>query len=167
MNTPKNFIYNLKNGFITKDTLGFVIYSINKRAKNYRDKEREYRDYYKRNFYAYDKFGNEDRNEEKKLDMYKKKQYLLNFLIPIKIHKSEINNRYLYFLYYELEDYKFHSPIEKDEFVDDEYLEKRYNLKVKEIESLFNSGKDIKEILSLDFCNKVIEAFKENRLKII
>lgn len=43
MKTPKRFTDNLKNRVITKEMLGVALYSVNKRAKNCRDKERSYR----------------------------------------------------------------------------------------------------------------------------
>lgn len=46
MRTPKEYTANIKNGIITAPMLTDCLYSVNKRAKNWRDKEREYR--YKR-----------------------------------------------------------------------------------------------------------------------
>lgn len=66
MRTPKEYTDNLKKKIITENMLLDCLYSVNKRAKNYRDKEREYRQYYRRNRYAYDKYGNIDRCQEMK-----------------------------------------------------------------------------------------------------
>lgn len=41
MRTPYEYTKNLKNGIITRDMLLDCLYSVNKRAKNFRDKERE------------------------------------------------------------------------------------------------------------------------------
>lgn len=41
MKTPKEYRDNLLNHIITKQMLVDCLYSVNKRAKNYRDKERE------------------------------------------------------------------------------------------------------------------------------
>ena len=41
MKTPKEYTKNLKNGIITEDMIVDCLYSVNKRAKNYRDKERQ------------------------------------------------------------------------------------------------------------------------------
>lgn len=41
MKTPLEYTKNLKNKIITKQMLLDCLYSSNKRAKNYRDKERE------------------------------------------------------------------------------------------------------------------------------
>ena len=43
MKTPKEYRDNLLNHIITKQMLVDCLYSVNKRAKNYRDKEREQR----------------------------------------------------------------------------------------------------------------------------
>ena len=45
MKTPKEYSDNLSNHIITKQMLVDCLYSVNKRAKNYRDKEREQRTY--------------------------------------------------------------------------------------------------------------------------
>ena len=37
MRTPKDFSENIKNGIITTEMLNECLYSVNKRAKNYRD----------------------------------------------------------------------------------------------------------------------------------
>ena len=49
MRTPKEYTDNLKKKIITENMLLDCLYSVNKRAKNYRDKERDYRQYYRRN----------------------------------------------------------------------------------------------------------------------
>ena len=64
------------------------LYSCNKRAKNYRDKEREYRYIRQRNRFYYDRYGNEDRTRAKKEDYYRKKEILLTVLDPVCIHKE-------------------------------------------------------------------------------
>lgn len=42
MRTPSNYTKNIRAGIVTKDMLAACLYSVNKRAKNARDKEREY-----------------------------------------------------------------------------------------------------------------------------
>ena len=90
MRTPKEYTDNLKKKIITENMLLDCLYSVNKRAKNYRDKEREYRQYYRRNRYAYDKYGNIDRCQEMKEEYYSKKEKLLSILTPTCIHKEFI-----------------------------------------------------------------------------
>ena len=70
MRTPKEYTDNLQKKIITENMLLDCLYSVNKRAKNYRDKEREYRQYYRRNRYAYDEYGNIDRCQEMKEQKY-------------------------------------------------------------------------------------------------
>jgi hypothetical protein len=43
MKTPKDFIKNIKNNIVTKDMFALALYSVNKRAKNCRDKIYEYK----------------------------------------------------------------------------------------------------------------------------
>lgn len=69
MRTPKEYADNLKNGVITEAMLLDCLYSVNKRAKNYRDKAREYREYYKTHRY-FDKYGNEAKCTVKKEEYY-------------------------------------------------------------------------------------------------
>ena len=86
MKTPKEYTQNLKNKIITKNMLLDALYSSNKRAKNYRDKEREYRDYFRHNYYAYDKYDNVDKCRNKKEEYYQQKDKMLSILNPICIH---------------------------------------------------------------------------------
>lgn len=88
MRTPKEYSDNLKNGIITEAMLVDCLYSANKRAKNYRDKAREYRSYYKSHRYAIDRYGNEDRCAVKKEEYYAQKEKLLSVLQPVCIHKE-------------------------------------------------------------------------------
>ncbi len=79
METPSIYKKNLKNSIVTDEMLAAAIFSVNKRAKNARDKEREYRDFYRRNRYYSDDFGNEDRARERKEYYYSLKDELLQF----------------------------------------------------------------------------------------
>ncbi len=81
MRTPKEYITNVKNHIITKQMLLDCLYSSNKRAKNWRDKEREYR--HKRDYY-----GNEEKAREQKDSYYKQKDIMLSILRPVCIHKE-------------------------------------------------------------------------------
>ena len=45
MKAPKTYTENLKNKIITQDMLCDCLFSVNKRAKNCRDKIREYKSY--------------------------------------------------------------------------------------------------------------------------
>ena len=82
MRTPKEYTDNIKNGIITTSMLEAALYSVNKRAKNYRDAERKTKHQYGR----YSKYA--DSSEWKKNEFYSKKDKLLSILEPICIHKE-------------------------------------------------------------------------------
>jgi len=78
MKTPKEYTKNLKNHIITEDMIADCLYSVNKRAKNFRDKAQEYRNSY------YHGISQQD-------DMrryYSYKEQLLSFFEPKCIHKQ-------------------------------------------------------------------------------
>lgn len=81
MRTPKEYSENLKRGIVTGEMMGAVLYSVNKRAKNWRDKERNYRCSF------HDRYGNEEKSRNQKEQMYSRKEALLEFLKPVCIHK--------------------------------------------------------------------------------
>ena len=58
------------------------LYSVNKRAKNWRDKKREYK------HLRYDKYHNYENAEANESEMYSKKQTLLSLLTPVRIHQE-------------------------------------------------------------------------------
>jgi len=201
MVTPKEYKENIKNGIITVSMLEDVLYSYNKRAKNYRDRASNYYD-------MYDKYDNKGRCEEKKEILYEKKADILahceDYLRAIhkvlryrkiriednvkefydyqeaisqyeKGEKSEVvyMNSYFdntlnehvtfinvfrtfheYYLYYEFPHYSFHTPVGDDMrgMVD---LSKYKNLEIIEIPELTTHGKNIEDLLSLQFCDKV------------
>ena len=103
MRTPKEYTDNLKKKTITESTLLDCLYSVNKRAKNYRDKERGYRQYYRGNRYAYDKYGNVDRCQVMKEEYYSQKEKLLSVLEPTCIHKEFIGYKRIRIYDYEPE----------------------------------------------------------------
>jgi len=73
MKTPKNYTENLKRGIVTDEMAADVLYSFNKRAKNYRDRIRKISD----NAYSYGRGQYDDRNIEnceKKMDMFYEKK---------------------------------------------------------------------------------------------
>lgn len=82
MRTPKECTDNIKKGIITTSMLEAALYSVNKRAKNYRDAEHKAKYQYGR----YSKYANS--SEWKKNEFYSKKDKLLNILEPICIHKE-------------------------------------------------------------------------------
>lgn len=82
MRTPKEFNDNIKKGILTKEMLEACLLSVNKRAKNWRDREREYRQYRE------DYYGNSEKAKEKKEYYYWKKEILLSILKPTCIHRE-------------------------------------------------------------------------------
>lgn len=88
MRTPTQYTKNLKNKIITEAMLIDCLYSSNKRAKNYRDKAREYRAYFRNNYYAYDKYDNVGKCNSKKEEYYSQKEKLLSIVQPTCIHKE-------------------------------------------------------------------------------
>lgn len=200
MKTPKNYTENLKNGIVTDEMLEDVLYSYNKRAKNYRDKEL----YYRRNYYN-DIYNNADKAEEKKEELYDKKskilQHCTNHLAAVHcltqyrrkriydydddyycyhterdlyrrgeqssiikegsyfdeedlcvVHFIDVRKKEItYFLFYEFPNYSFHSPIIKRNLIEYD------NLEHIELDKLETKGKDINDLLPLQFCDKVLE----------
>ena len=206
MRTPK--IYNdlIKNKEITNKIIAECIYSVNKRAKNYRDKIEDYK---QAGFYRYKENNIENAKEQKEKYYSMKEDLLLNFS-PKLIHKqyagekrqrvysyqknyeklyNEKRNdivwensyydydrnkeveffdyslgekKYLYFLYYEIGEYSFHTPISE------ERVEKNTQLKIKEIDENFQThGADIVDLLSTQFVQKVIDLLDSGDYTII
>ena len=83
MKTPKEYNDNIKNGIITSKMLTDCLYSVNKRAKNWRDKERDWRNS------RHDNYNNEEKAREKKQQYYDMKDTswsvypLLRLISPI------------------------------------------------------------------------------------
>ena len=69
MRTPKEYSEYAKKGIVTLAMVENVLYSLNKRAKNYRDKARGYRE--SNSIYSYD-------YDEKKWEYYQKKTDILS-----------------------------------------------------------------------------------------
>lgn len=192
MRTPKSYTDNLAKGIITKTMLSDCLFSVNKRAKNYRDNERKYR------HLRYDRYNNEERARDKKEEYYNQKEKLLSILEPECIHEELMgferrriydyedeydyclkNNQFVwkncfydvykcrevffgdielkdspqyhYYLFYDLGDHSFHTPIDECQ------LEKYPSLQVKKIDTLVTTGKEITELVSTQFVKKVLE----------
>lgn len=88
MRTPKEYTKNLENGIITEEMLSDALYSVNKRAKNWRDKKREYKDRIRYDRYYIDKYGNAEKAEASERQMYEKKELLLSSVKPSCIHRE-------------------------------------------------------------------------------
>ena len=94
MKTDKETLDNLKKGIVTEKMLGLAIFSYNKRAKNMRDKESEYRNYFRRNWYAHDIHDNVGKYQEKKENYYNRKDECLSFLKPTSLHSVKRERTY-------------------------------------------------------------------------
>ncbi|MDS0527593.1 hypothetical protein NNC19_18035 [Clostridium sp. SHJSY1] len=201
MKTPKKFVENLDEKILTEDMIELVIYSINKRAKNYRDKKQEnYRKAGNRGYDLYQRNG--ERYEGKEQEAYRDKEFLLNKLLKPKcihketiiktkriryrdeydeeysiyaetekvVHYGEYYDREIrtyvsfidvivdiekdnYYLFYQTSNYSFHLPIDEEEITE-------RNLDIVDIDNLNTKGKEIKELLSAQFCKKVVELVK-------
>ena len=206
MRTPKRYTDLIKNKKITNKIIAECIYSVNKRAKNYRDKIEDYK---QAGFYRYKENNIENAKEQKEKYYSMKEDLLLNFS-PKLIHKqyagekrqrvysyqknyeklyNEKRNdivwensyydydrnkeveffdyslgekKYLYFLYYEIGEYSFHTPITE------ERVEKNTQLEIKEIDENFQThGADIVDLLSTQFVQKVIDLLDSGDYTII
>jgi hypothetical protein len=206
MRTPKRYTDLIKNKKITNQIIAECIYSVNKRAKNYRDKIKDYK---QGGFYKYKEDNIENAKEQKEKYYSMKEDLLLNFS-PKLIHKkydgekiqrvysyqknyeklyNEKRNdivwensyydydrnkevdffdyslgekKYLYFLYYEIGEYSFHTPITEEK------VEKNTQLEIKEIDENFQThGADIVDLLSTQFVQKVIDLLNSGDYTII
>lgn len=194
MKTPKEYTSMINNNEITEDIIGEVLFSYNKRAKNYRDQKNKYRG-------KYDNYDNYEKNLEKEKEYYKKKENILKLFQPLEIHLDEkkFNKRVryydyeeefyqnkdntlvrsyydrdtkevvefidiikecstkLYFLYYKVGEFDFHQPINDPE---------EYNLNIRDLKDFTTTGKDINDLLSVQFCDKVYNKIMNNELQI-
>ena len=179
---------------------------MNKRAKNYRDKIKEYRN---GRFHQHLE-SNIEKAEEEMGKYYQLKEELLKVFSPTLIHKQFIGEekkrvysyernyeellkektneiiwensyydydrnrevdffdyslgekKHLYFLYYEIGEYSFHTPITE------ESAEKNTQLEIKEIDENFQThGADIADLLSTQFVQKVIDLLDSGDYTII
>ena len=87
MKTPKEYQVNVKKGIITKEMLSACLFSANKRAKNWRDKEREYREMFRHSRWC-DQYDNEEKCRTEKEKYYAQKDKMLTLLEPKCIHRE-------------------------------------------------------------------------------
>ena len=194
MKTPKKYTDNLKNNVITRDMLIDCLFSVNKRAKNCRDKERNYRAYFRKHRYVTDKYNSVETYQQKKEEYYNHKEKLLALVKPTCIHEeSTTRNRRIYeyeeeypeylwndvwcyegfcydkekektvayvdvpepakayYLFYDMGEFSFHTPIKEEQ------LSSFEGLKINKIGQLKTKGKEIGELISVQFVKKVIE----------
>lgn len=117
MKTPLEYTKSINNKVITRQMLNDCIYSSNKRAKNWRDKQQEYRDKREQNRYWTDRYNNEAKAKERKDTYYAQKAILLSLLEPTCIHKEVVG--------YERERIYDYEP-EYDKYLNDFVWKNRY-----------------------------------------
>lgn len=199
MKTPTKYSNLVKKNELTLELIGYVAFSINKRAKNYRDKRNEY----SHSNYRY-ACSCVESYEEKMNEAYTMKEKILGLYTPIEVHqtifKSEFyktvysdqteysqikphqvlstgyslttGNKYKviqvkksrtqYFLYYEIDNFNFHQPINETELMNYE------GLPVKTLENNFKvAGKNGTELLSAQICKKVYQLLESGGYKLI
>ena len=191
---------------ITNEIIAECIYSVNKRAKNYRDKIKEYKNgrshqhlesniekaeeemgkYYqlkeeflkvfttnlihkqfigekKKRVYSYEK-NYEKLLKEKNNDIFWKNSYY-DYDKDMEIEFFDYHlgtKKYLYFLYCEIGEYSFHSP------VSEKIAESNTELEIQEIDENFKThGSKIEGLLSMQFVKKVLELLQSEDYTIV
>ena len=195
MKTPKLYNELINEKKITNEIIAECIYFVNKRAKNYRDKIKEYKNgrshqhlesniekaeeemgkYYqlkeeflkvfttnlihkqfigekKKRVYSYEK-NYEKLLKEKNNDIFWKNSYY-DYDKDMEIEFFDYHlgtKKYLYFLYCEIGEYSFHSP------VSEKIAESNTELEIQEIDENFKThGSKIEGLLSMQFVKKVL-----------
>lgn len=160
MRTPKAYIENLDKGIVTEEMLCDVLFSYNKRAKNWRDKKRQYKHSYSTNSYTW--FNNALENEQK---YYTYKSEILSLLTPECIHEEYLESDYemiiQYYLFYVVGNHSFHHPIQKEDVIN------YPNLEVVRIEQLVTKGASANRLLSSQFADKVREMLLAGEARIV
>ncbi|MBP5724455.1 MAG: hypothetical protein J6X18_12900 [Bacteroidales bacterium] len=158
MKTPKEYTQNLKNGIVTLPMLSDAIYTYNKRAKNMRDKAREYRR--TRRWTMYDYYGDYC---DKRDDYYKRKEELLEYLEPQCVHiveredwdGFEFNE---FYIFYDLGNHSFHTPIKSP---------KDYpNLPVENSGDLETFGEETAYLMSVQTADRIRNGLANGTLKL-
>ena len=195
MKTPKLYNDLINEKKITNEIIAECVYYVNKRAKNYRDKIKEYKNgrshqhlesniekaeeemgkYYqlkeeflkvfttnlihkqfigekKKRVYSYEK-NYEKLLKEKTNDIFWKNSYY-DYDKDMEIEFFDYHlgtKKYLYFLYCEIGEYSFHSP------VSEKIAESNTELEIQEIDENFKThGSKIEGLLSMQFVKKVL-----------
>ena len=157
----------LKEGLISESLIGAIIYSYNKRAKMYRDKEYKY-------VYSNDLLMTQDEIDKlikktrcEKESMYLCKNFLLGLFKPVDITKevcveSDGAASKKYYYKYIIGGRSFHYPI-----YDTSVLGVEYDIPVRRAYKHFETRKEYEDnLLALDFCNEVIKGLKCGKYKV-
>ncbi|MCP4138445.1 MAG: hypothetical protein GY754_46235 [bacterium] len=159
MKTPEEYKKMVNSKILTTEMIATVIYSLNKRAKNWKDKNPAvYRKAKKYRFLSLvsdsPKYAREA-DRYKVLEYYKHKDYILMALFqPTLIHV--ING--MEYLYYKVHRSDYHLP---------GYIYELYGfdslppVQVVEVKDFFTRGEAVYRLLPVRFCNSVIELIKQ------
>lgn len=206
MKTPKLYNDLINEKKITNEIIAECVYYVNKRAKNHRDKIKEYKNgrshqhlesniekaeeemgkYYqlkeeflkvfttnlihkqfigekKKRVYSYEK-NYEKLLKEKNNDIFWKNSYY-DYDKDMEIEFFDYHlgtKKYLYFLYCEIGEYSFHSP------VSEKIAESNTELEIQEIDENFKThGSKIEGLLSMQFVKKVLELLQSEDYTIV
>jgi len=206
MKTPKLYNDLINEKKITNEIIAECVYYVNKWAKNYRDKIKEYKNgrshqhlesniekaeeemgkYYqlkeeflkvfttnlihkqfigekKKRVYSYEK-NYEKLLKEKTNDIFWKNSYY-DYDKDMEIEFFDYHlgtKKYLYFLYCEIGEYSFHSP------VSEKIAESNTELEIQEIDENFKThGSKIEGLLSMQFVKKVLELLQSEDYTIV
>lgn len=206
MKTPKLYNDLINEKKITNEIIAECVYYVNKRAKNYRDKIKEYKNGRSHQHVE----SNIEKAEEEMGKYYQLKEEFLKVFTPNLIHKQFIGEKkkrvysyeknyekllkektndifwknsyydydkdmeieffdyhlgtkkYLYFLYCEIGEYSFHSP------VSEKIAESNTELEIQEIDENFKThGSKNEGLLSMQFVKKVLELLQSEDYTIV
>ena len=206
MKTPKLYNDVINEKKITNEIIAECVYYVNKRAKNYRDKIKEYKNGRSHQHLE----SNIEKAEEEMGKYYQLKEEFLKVFTPNLIHKQFIGEKkkrvysyeknyekllkektndifwknsyydydkdmeieffdyhlgtkkYLYFLYCEIGEYSFHSP------VSEKIAESNTELEIQEIDENFKThGSKNEGLLSMQFVKKVLELLQSEDYTIV
>lgn len=168
MRTPKNYKKTLETNTLTLDILKHIIYSLEYKIEHTFDKQ--IKEIEKGIFYNYNS------NHEKIGIYFKQKEMILNnFLVPECIYKTEN----FYFLKYSIKNYVFNLLIIPTRFhmsqvyyltadIQLKYIKEKYNnLEIKIVKLTNINVIEQKEVLSIQFINKIIEKIQNNKIKLV
>lgn len=86
--TPEEWTKSIESGIITDEILDAVLYSVNKRAKNWRDKKLEYKEQVRTGHSWRYGYNNAEKAEQEEKRMYQYKEQFLSLLFPICVHRE-------------------------------------------------------------------------------
>lgn len=156
MKTSKDYQTQLRQGNLSEELIGEVLFSYSKRAKNMRDKIIEYRYYDYWTKYSCD---NICRCEQRRDLYYQRKNDIINIcsFMPKCCHRAIYKNgKTALFFFYDIGNHTFHRPTNNAN-----------GLPVIDLEDgLWVEGETTTELLSVQFCEKVYQYLvseKENK----